>query len=63
MLLRKDSAPDQNNLELKFLDRALKKGQAQVKELDFIPLPDDVVKLIEAAWAKEVPAAWKTAAK
>ena len=63
MLLRKDSAPDQNNLVLKFLDWALKKGQPQAKELDYVPLPDDVVKQIEAAWAKEVPAAWKTAAK
>ena len=63
MLLRKDSAPDQNNLVLKFLDWALKKGQAQAKELDYVPLPDDVVKQIEAAWAKEVPAAWKTASK
>jgi phosphate transport system substrate-binding protein len=63
MLLRKDSPPDQNNLALKFLDWALKKGQAQAKELDYVPMPDDVVKLIEAAWAKEVPAAWKTASK
>ena len=40
MLLRKDSAPDQNNLVLKFLDWALKKGQAQAKakELDYVPL-------------------------
>jgi len=63
MLLRKDSAPDQNNLVLKFLDWALKKGQAQAKELDYVPMPDDVVKQIEAAWTKEVPAAWKTASK
>jgi phosphate transport system substrate-binding protein len=63
MLLRKDSPPDQNNLALKFLDWALKKGQAQAKELDYVPMPDDVVKLIEAAWSKEVPAAWKTASK
>jgi len=38
MLLRKDSAPDQNNLVLKFLDWALKKGRAQAKELDYVPL-------------------------
>ncbi len=40
MLLCKDSAPDQNNLVLKFLDWALKKGQAQAKELDYVPLPE-----------------------
>ena len=63
MLLRKDSPPDQNRLALKFLDWALKDGQAQAKALDYVPLPDPVVKQIEAAWAKEIPDAWKTAAK
>ncbi len=61
MLLRKDSPPDQNRLVLKFLDWALKDGQAQAKALDYVPLPDNVVKQIEAAWAKEIPDAWKTA--
>jgi phosphate transport system substrate-binding protein len=63
MLLRKDSPADQNNLILKFLDWALKDGQPQAKALDYVPLPDAVVKQIEAHWAKQVPAAWKTAAK
>jgi len=61
MLLRKDSPPDQNHLALKFLDWALKKGQDQAKALDYVPLPDAVVKQIEAHWAKEIPDAWKTA--
>ncbi|MBS0247550.1 MAG: phosphate ABC transporter substrate-binding protein PstS [Proteobacteria bacterium] len=59
MLLRKDSPADQNQEALKFLDWALKKGQAQAKALDYVPLPDDVIKQIEAHWAKEL--AWKTA--
>jgi phosphate transport system substrate-binding protein len=63
MLLRKDSPADQNNLILKFLDWALKDGQPQAKALDYVPLPDAVVKQIEAHWAKELPTAWKTAAK
>ena len=63
MLLRKDGAPDQNHLALKFLDWALKKGQAQARELDYVPLPDNVVQQIEAAWTKEIPSAWKTAEK
>jgi phosphate transport system substrate-binding protein len=63
MLLRKDSAPDQNHLALKFLDWALKKGQDQAKALDYVPLPDDVVKQIEDHWSKEIPSAWKTAEK
>ncbi len=61
MLLRKDGAADQNHLALAFLDWALKKGQAQAKALDYVPLPDDVVHRIEAHWAKELPAAWKIA--
>jgi phosphate transport system substrate-binding protein len=61
MLLRKDSPADQNHLALKFLDWALKKGQDQAKALDYVPLPDAVVKQIEDHWAKEIPDAWKTA--
>jgi len=59
MLLRKDSPADQNHLALKFLDWALKKGQAQAKALDYVPLPDDVIKQIEEHWTKEIPDAWK----
>jgi phosphate transport system substrate-binding protein len=61
MLMRKDSAPDQNHLALKFLDWALKKGQDQAKALDYVPLPEAVVMQIEAHWTKEIPDAWKTA--
>jgi phosphate transport system substrate-binding protein len=63
MLLRKDSPPDQNHLALKFLDWALKNGQPQARELDYVPLPDAVVKQIEDAWSKQIPDAWKTAEK
>jgi phosphate transport system substrate-binding protein len=63
MLLRKDTPPDQNRMALKFLDWALRKGQAQAKALDYVPLPDIVVKQIEDAWAKQIPDAWKTAAR
>jgi phosphate transport system substrate-binding protein len=63
MLLRKDSPPDQNHLILKFLDWALKKGQAQATALDYVPMPDAVVKQIEDTWTKEIPDAWKTASK
>jgi phosphate transport system substrate-binding protein len=62
MLLRKDSLPDQNHQVLKFLHWALTKGQAQAKALDYVPLPDELVKQIEQHWTTEIPAAWKTAA-
>jgi phosphate transport system substrate-binding protein len=62
MLLRKDSPADQNNLILKFLYWALTKGQDEAKALDYVPLPDPVVKQITDAWKKQIPEAWKTAA-
>jgi phosphate transport system substrate-binding protein len=63
MLLRKDSPSDQNHLALKFLDWGLKRGQDQAKALDYVPLPQDVVKQIEQHWTKEIPDAWKLAAR
>lgn len=67
MLLRKDSAPDQNELALKFFDWCLKKGQDQAKQLDYVPLPDTVIKQIEQAWTTELKGPngqpiWKEAA-
>ena len=62
MLLRTDYPADKNKLVLKFLDWALKNGQAQAKELDYVPLPDAVVKQIEAHWHTELGDAWKMAA-
>jgi len=63
MLLRKDSPADQNHVALKFFEWALKKGQEQAKALAYVPLPDDVVKLIKQHWAKELPGSWKLAAQ
>ena len=60
MLLRKDS-PVEHHAVLKFLDWALKDGQTQAKALDYVPLPDSVVKQIEEHWFKELGSAWKTA--
>ena len=64
MLLRKDSPAAQNHLALKFLDWGLRHGQAQAKALDYVPLPDAVVKQIEASWVKTLgTGAWKMASK
>ena len=38
-------------LALKFFDWAYRKGDA-AEELDYIPMPDSVVELVEAEWAK-----------
>ena len=52
MLLRDDYPADKNKAVLKFLDWALKSGQADARQLDYVPMPDAVVKQIEASWEK-----------
>jgi phosphate transport system substrate-binding protein len=61
MLLRKDSPIGQNSAVLKFLDWALKKGQIQAKALDYVPLPDNVIRQIEAEWSSQLGSAWAAA--
>ncbi|AWM88249.1 phosphate ABC transporter substrate-binding protein PstS [Microvirga sp. 17 mud 1-3] len=46
--------PEQTAEVLKFFDWAYKSGDKLASDLDYVPLPDNVVKLVEAAWAKEV---------
>jgi phosphate transport system substrate-binding protein len=41
---------------LKFFDYALKDGQESAASLDYVPMPDNVVKLIEDSWSKEIKA-------
>lgn len=52
MLMRSDYPAEKNKAVLKFLDWALKTGQEDAKKLDYVPMPDSVVKQIEASWAK-----------
>lgn len=56
MLLRKDYAVTKNRDILKFFDWALKDGQASSKRLDYVPLPENVVKQIEAYWTANLKA-------
>jgi phosphate transport system substrate-binding protein len=39
---------------LKFFTWAFEKGDKAAEELDYIPMPDSVVALIKATWAKEM---------
>jgi phosphate transport system substrate-binding protein len=39
---------------LKFFDWAYKNGAAMAAELDYVPLPDSVVKLVRATWKSEI---------
>src|ERR1700709_1488950 len=40
--------------EIKFFTRALEKGGKMAEELDYIPMPEPVVKLIEKTWSAEI---------
>ena len=35
---------------LKFFDWAYKSGQKMAEDLDYVPLPDKVTKLVQATW-------------
>ncbi len=39
---------------LKFFDWAYQNGDAMALELDYIPMPDDVVKLVQSAWKGQI---------
>ncbi len=47
--------PAEGKEALKFFAWAYKNGQAQAKELQYVPLPDNVVKLVEKAWTQIKP--------
>ena len=51
ILMHKDQADAAKGKEvLKFFDWAYKNGDAAATELDYVPMPDSVSKLVEAAW-------------
>jgi len=52
MLMRSDYPADKNKTVLKFLDWALKSGQDDARKLDYVPMPDGVIKRIEASWSQ-----------
>ena len=50
MLMRADYDAARNQNVLKFLDWCLKSGQADAEQLDYVPLPANVVSQIEDSW-------------
>jgi phosphate transport system substrate-binding protein len=55
ILMQKSQADAAKGKEvLKFFDWALKKGGAMATELEFVPLPDSVVKLVEDGWKAQI---------
>jgi phosphate transport system substrate-binding protein len=46
--------PEQTTEVLKFFDWAYKNGDKLASDLDYVPLPDNVVEQIRATWAKDI---------
>ncbi len=54
LLQKKADKPAQTQEVLKFFEWSFKNGSAQAAQLDFVPMPANVVKLIQASWKKEI---------
>ena len=55
ILMRKTQAdPAKAKEVLKFFEWAYQNGDAMALELDYIPMPDDVVKLVQSAWKNQI---------
>ena len=54
MLMRKDYPSDKNGEVLKFLDWCLRKGQKDAEALNYVPMPEGVIKQIEASWTSQL---------
>lgn len=53
MLMRKDAPAGSNTTVLKFMDWALRHGQAQAERLAYVPLPESAVNAVEKSWGTE----------
>jgi len=54
LLYKTQDKPDTGKQVLKFFDYAFKGGQQAAMDLDYVPLPDNVVSLIETSWADNI---------
>lgn len=54
LMHKKPQDPDQARKALDFFTWAFEKGDKMAEALDFVPMPDPVVKLIKQTWAKEI---------
>ena len=50
----KAEQPEHTAAVLKFFDWSFHHGQKMAESLDYVPMPDKVVKMVETTWAKEI---------
>src|SRR5450631_432600 len=54
LIYKAQDKPASGQEVIKFFDWALKNGQKMAEELDYVPLPDNVVKLITESWKTQI---------
>ncbi len=54
LMYKTQSKPDRARAVLKFWDWAYHHGQKLAESLDYVPMPDKVVKLVESAWQRQI---------
>jgi len=54
LVQKKQADTDKAKAMLKFFDWALKQGGDMAEKLNYVPLPDNVVRLVEGSWTKEL---------
>jgi phosphate transport system substrate-binding protein len=54
LVYRSQEKPDRAKEVLKFFDWAYADGDKLARDLDYVPLPDSVVKLIQGSWKNEI---------
>jgi len=54
LVYKKQAKPDTGRVVLKFCDWAYRNGAKMAEELDYIPMPANVVELVEKTWQREI---------
>lgn len=54
LVYKQASKPEVTQAVLKFFDWSYANGDDMANKLDYVPMPDSVVKLVEKTWAKEI---------
>jgi phosphate transport system substrate-binding protein len=54
LVYKNPDKPEQTAEVLKFFDWAYKNGDKLASDLDYVPLPDNVVDQVRATWAKDI---------
>jgi len=54
LVYKEQAKPDVGEAVLKFFDWSYRNGGKMAEDLDYVPIPENVVKLVEATWKKDI---------